>query len=900
MWELYHLVDGHLDAVSAFELDRLRPDSEDLRVWLDGALATTEQITPTPAEIERRLGAQSSAYALDVADLAALYRAHGNTPAVALKRELWAKLLRTAFGTNFRDEEALFISHTLLVAMAEIVGHAIIGIDVSDTSISPGTLLSGALFAQAQIGGVVESDFFDWPLEVPGGERFVAGLARRLSRFAWAQVEHDVMKVLYESVISTEQRHRLGEYYTPDWLAQEVVSATVVDPLSDRVLDPACGSGTFLFWTVREVLEAAERAGLSNSEAITTACENVFGLDVHPVAVTLARVTYLLAIGAERLAANDRPAISVPVYLGDSIGWAAGESTLFTSDALTVPTADGAQLFADLLRFPGRLLADAGHFDRLVSELSDRATDRTPGSPVPSLASVFRRYAMSPDEQTTVTETFATLCSLHDQGRDHIWGYYVRNLARPAWLSRPENRVDVLVGNPPWLAYRFMTATMQDAFKEMSAERGLWAGTTVATHQDLSGLFVARSIERYLRHGGCFGFVMPLAALSRRQFAGFRSGHYAARGEVTTVTFDGAWDLHLVKPAIFKVPPSVILGHRTSGELAGLAGPSELWSGRLPARNVPRDTADRYLARLSPEDTTAESSTKSPYRERFGQGATIVPRVLLVVERAPVSPLGAGAGRVAVRSRRSANEKRPWKLLDALTGTVEVQFVRPLHLGETVLPYLLKDPLLAIVPWDAGRLLAGQDDRLDLHPGLAEWWRHAERLWMEHRSSDRLSLVGQVDYRRKLSQQLPAPPYRVVYGASGMYMAAACLTDERAIVEHSLYWAAAATLDEARFLTAVLNSSALTSALRPLQARGEHNPRHYDKYVFDVPIPLYDPSEERHRELIGLAELAESVAASVELPERLAFEAQRRRIRAAIAESEAGRRIEQLVEELVR
>jgi hypothetical protein len=226
--------------------------------------------------------------------------------------------------------------------------------------------------------------------------------------------------------------------------------------------------------------------------------------------------------------------------------------------------------------------------------------------------------------------------------------------------------------------------------------------------------------------------------------------------------------------------------------------------------------------------------------------------------------------------------------------------VRPLHLGETVLPYLLKDPLLAIVPWDAGRLLAGQDDRLDLHPGLAEWWRHAERLWMEHRSSDRLSLVGQVDYRRKLSQQLPAPPYRVVYGASGMYMAAACLTDERAIVEHSLYWAAAATLDEARFLTAVLNSSALTSALRPLQARGEHNPRHYDKYVFDVPIPLYDPSEERHRELIGLAELAESVAASVELPERLAFEAQRRRIRAAIAESEAGRRIEQLVEELVR
>jgi SAM-dependent methyltransferase len=883
-WELYHLVEGQLDAVSSLKLDPLRPDAEGLRVWLDGALATTEAITPTPGEIERRLGAYSSAYALDFADLAALYRAHGDTPAVALKRELWAKLLRTAFGTSFRDEETLFISHTLLVAMAEIVGHAIIGIDVSDKTVSPGTLLSGALFAQAQIGGVVEADFFDWPLEVPGGERFVTGLARRLSRFAWAQVEHDVMKVLYESVISTEQRHRLGEYYTPDWLAQEIVAATVTDPLSNRVLDPACGSGTFLFWTVREVLDAAERAGMSNAEAITTACENVFGLDVHPVAVTLARVTYLLAIGAERLAASDRPAISVPVYLGDSIGWAAGESTLFTSDALTVPTADGAQLFADELRFPDNLLTDAGRFDRLVGELSDRATKRAAGSAVPSLAAVFRRYAIGPDDQPMLTETFKTLCALHDQGRDHIWGYYVRNLARPAWLSRPENRVDALVGNPPWLAYRFMTPAMQGAFREMSTERGLWAGAAVATHQDLSGLFVVRCVERYLRKGGHLGFVMPLAVLSRRQFAGFRSGRYATKGEVTTIAFDAAWDLHLVKPGIFKVPPSVILGHRSGDEAIGLLGASEVWSGRLPARNVTSEAAAGHLARTSSDVASSNGGGGSPYRARFANGATVFPRVLAVVERAPESPLGAGAGRMAVSSRRSANEKRPWKTLQSLTGSVETQFVRRMHLGETVLPY---------------RLLGGPDESLDLYPGLAEWWRHAEALWMEHRSSDRLSLLDQLDYRHKLSQQLPAAPHRVVYGASGMYMAAACLSDERAVVEHSLYWAAAASLAETRFLTAVLNSSALTTALRPLQARGEHNPRHYDKYVFDVPIPLYDPDDERHRQLVDWAERAESVARSVELPERLAFEAQRRRIRTALAESDAGREIDVLVRELI-
>jgi hypothetical protein len=55
--------------------------------------------------------------------------------------------------------------------------------------------------------------------EVLGGEGFIATLARRLARFDWSTVEHVVLNVLYESVISTSTRKALGEYYTPDWLA---------------------------------------------------------------------------------------------------------------------------------------------------------------------------------------------------------------------------------------------------------------------------------------------------------------------------------------------------------------------------------------------------------------------------------------------------------------------------------------------------------------------------------------------------------------------------------------------------------------------------------------------------------------------------------------------------------
>lgn len=895
-WHLYHLAEEQMLLVSSFTVDTRDPQVELFCVWLEGVLATSQQIVPTPREIERRLGAHSSAHALDAADLRALYNRHRDLPTVKLKRHLWAKLLTTALGTSFHDEDELFVEHTLLVMTAEIISHAVVGFDPAHPTHSPATLLGGGLFTDAQIGGVVEADFFDWPVEVDGGDALVRALARRLTRFAWSQVEHDVMKVLYESVISADQRHRLGEYYTPDWLAEAIVIHAVDKPLDLHVLDPSCGSGTFLFHAVRHYLDAADAAGVPGPQQIEGVTRAIAGIDVHPVAVTLARVTYLLAIGMQRLQANDRPPFSIPVYLGDSMQWGQQRS-LLAADMLTIPTDDGAELFANELQFPNRLLTDAGRFDRLVSELADRAAKRPAGSPPPSLAAVFRLYAVHPDDQEPVARTFATMCELHDSGRDHIWGYYVRNLARPVWQARDENRVDVLVGNPPWLAYRFMPEATKADFRAMSNDRGFWAGAAVATHQDLSGLFAARVTELYLKTGGRFGFVMPLAALSRRQFTGFRTGSWSTPTDSVHAAFDAAWDLHAVKPSFFPVPACVLFGHRASDQPTALARPAQAWSGRLSARNPSLTEA---LPALTHGDgvPAAEAGPLSPYAPRFTQGASLVPRMLVLVESAPASPLGAGAGRRAVRSQRSANEKKPWKDLPPLAGNVERQFVRPVHLGNTVLPFRVLDPQLAVIPWDGQNLLAGKDERLDLYPGLAGWWRAAEQLWETHRNSSAMNLVDQIDYRRKLRGQLPAAKHRVVYSKGGMYMAAAIIADPTVAIDHKLYWATATGLDEARYLTAVLNSTTLLELVRPLQARGEHNPRDFDKYIFQIPIPLYDPDSPQHRELTELAERAEAVAVAVELP-AVSFQAQRRRIRQALDQDGVAQKTDDAVKQLL-
>lgn len=894
-WRAYHVRKGELVEVTRHSL-KPRPDLTGLLTWLEGVLATRQNVTPTPGEITAQLGASSASYALDRAALAALYAEHSQMPTVQLKRQLWAKLLRSALGTQFTDDDELFLEHTLLVNSAEVIAHLVVGLDVTD--LQPATLLGGHRFALSQIYGVVEEDFFDWVLEVPGGESFVRTLARRLARFNWSNVDHDVLKVFYESVIGTETRKRLGEYYTPDWLAERVVAQAVTDPLHQRVLDPACGSGTFLFHAARRYLVSAEEAGVPLAQALTGLTNHVLGIDLHPVAVALARVTYLLAIGRERLA-GQRGTITVPVYLGDSVQWTQ-RVDLFSEGHLLISAGIGNRMLEDELRFPDRLLVDAGTFDRLISELADLATkNRTPGR-VPRLTAVFKRLAIAEADQPAITESFQVLCRLHDEGRDHIWSYYIRNLARPVWLSRADNRVDVLVGNPPWLSYRHMPAEMQEIFREMSKDRGLWHGNTVATHQDLSGLFVARAVQQYLKTDGTFAFVLPNPVLDRGYFAGFRSGRYLDPSEVTTVAFTGSWDLRRLRPHFFLRGGAVVFGRRTHNVPSPLPTETERWTGKLPRGShtwnevVPHLT--RRPARLVVHRVDEEGP--SPYGARFSEGATIVPRVLFLVHPQPANPLGYGAGRRAVQSARSSTEKPPWKNLPNETGVVEAEFVRPVLVGECVLPYRILPAREAVLPLEGNELLDGEHPRLDLYPGLAEWWRNAERIWKQHRSSERLTLRDRLDFRRGLTQQLPGTPLRLVYAKAGMHVAAALVDNPSAVIDHKLYWGTVSSMEEGLFLCAILNAPIITELVRPLMSYGKDE-RDIDKHIWKLPIPPYNSAKPAHQRLVELGRQEAKLVKELDLDEDANFVVLRRQVRTALAAGTHAEEIAEIVTELL-
>jgi hypothetical protein len=129
---------------------------------------------------------------------------------------------------------------------------------------------------------------------------------------------------------------------------------------------------------------------------------------------------------------------------------------------------------------------------------------------------------------------------------------------------------------------------------------------------------------------------------------------------------------------------------------------------------------------------------------------------------------------------------------------------------------------------------------------------------------------------------------------------AACILRKRPeIIENTLYWHAVSVENEALFLTAILNSETARQRVEVFQARGQRGARHFDKAMFNLPIPRFDASQSLHNDLAAAAAEAERIAAAVELPETVKFQRARKLIRDALIDSGIAPHIDELVARLL-
>ncbi|MCK4791578.1 MAG: N-6 DNA methylase [Desulfobacteraceae bacterium] len=887
----YELRGGKLCQFEPFITATDRP--HELLAWLSSVVAIDVDLEPNSEVVRRELGRSSLAYNVARQELTTIWNELCEHPDVRLKRDLWSQLTRRVYGAAL-NEDILFLQHTYLTTIAKTMAAKVLGVAIAE----PSELLSGRRFNEVGIGGVVESDFFDWPLASARGPDLIRRVALQAGRFRLEDVQTDVLKGLYESLIDPEQRHFLGEYYTPDWLAERMCDQVITNPLEQRVLDPACGSGTFIFHAVRRLLKAAEEAGIPTSDTIERACRQVCGVDVHPVSVQIARVTFLLAFGPERL--KQRPSsINIPVYIGDSLQWNTRGFLAERDVLIEIPESQ------QLLEFPFEVTRDPAMFDSVIGRMLELSEQNAPAEGL--TAWLQRYYRLSLETLNALTQTYDTLHELDRSGRNHIWGFVTRNLVRPIWLSQQSQKVDVVIGNPPWLSYRFMDADLQARFRTECQSFGIWHGQ-VAQQQDLSAYFFVRCVELYLKTGGVIAFVMPYAAMTRRQFARFRTGLYGAaqrRGSrliYVTVQFTGAWAFSDKVQPLFPVPSCVLFAN--SGDSSGPRLPNrvQVAIGVLPRRDASGTEASQYLS-WHDDSWPSERVNRvtEGYADRFREGAIIIPRVLFTVLSAQTGILGANPTAPLIESRRTSLEKPPWKDVRTLRGNIEVDFLRPLYLGESIAPFRVLSKILSVVPWDNEQkhLFTSTEAQSHGYAHLAGWLTEAERLWSQY-GSGRRTLLEQLDYYGQLSAQFPIAPLRVVYSKAGTLPAATLVKDQTSLVDHTLYWANVNGLEEGYFLLSILNSETARKLAENLQARGQWGARHFDKVMLSLPIPSFDRADKLHTALARAAKHAEEVADAVQIAEGTRFIKARQKIRAALHEDGVAQKIDTLVADLLK
>lgn len=924
-WIVYELRDNALVQLTETTLD---PDhGEAFLAWLDGVLSLKSSLPPDGLTIRAELGPESIAFKRVDHELRALWEEVATHPAEALKRQLWADMLKLVYGREV-DDPSLWFRHSYLVVVTKCIALAVMDLPEDD----PARMLSGEAFASAGITGAVESDFFDWMVATPAGVELVRKIMAHVRRFRLREVESDVLKVLYEALIDATERKGLGEYYTPDWLAAKVVRHAVTLPLEQNVLDPACGSGTFLFHAVRRVLTEAEEAGVERSEWAAQAAQRVTGMDIHPVAVIIARVTYLLALAPAL--GQRKGGLGVPVYLGDAMQLGIAQTLNEKRLEIRVPPPPaGADPLAprpgvEVLSFPETFCRDPGLFDKTVERMRTASLQGLDRAAVEaSLETITERHLLDrpmtqierasgkrPEGMTEehvraihdLGATYEVFDRLRREGRDTIWSYVARNLSRPLSLATGGGWAHVLVGNPPWVAYRHMSADLQKRFKALANGEKVYVGGKFATQNDLCALFTVRASHLYLRPSARLAFVLPLAALTRGQFEKFRAGRF----DSYNIAWDEAWTMDDSVVPLFPVPACVVFGRKRA---IGKALPDKVraYSGWLPMRDAPEEVADERLTvtegAAAPQ--TGEFSGGSAYRKLFKQGAILVPRMLCLVERRKLGRVGPSIDFPAIESRRSSLEKEPWRSAPAISGQIEGRFLRPVVLGESILPYRLFQTFEGAIPFDTdcGLITPARAVALANDPkikksfeAIAGWLEAAERAWEEGRSdSSTLTLSEQLDFYGKLSAQFPIAPVRVVYAKAGSLPAAMVLRDQSAVIDHKLYWTVPANQQEANYLVAILNSETARARGERFQSRGQFGARDFDKVMFNLPIPRFDSKLALHRKLAAAGASAEAIASAVELVEGEKFQRARKRVRDGLIANGIAGEIERLVDKLL-
>lgn len=692
---------------------------------------------------------------------------------------------------------------------------------------------TGELFEHAGIVNMLSGDFFSWYLDDGDWFRYQPHLGAMLGRLGGvdftvskkhADTTRDLFKGIYERFIPREVRHALGEFYTPDWLAEHGMDLLEWQP-SDSLTDPTCGSGTFL-------LEAIRRRRKADSGATAQSLlAGIHGIDLNPLAVLAAKGSLAVFLSPHLDPAHP---IQLPVYLADAVYPAAVD--FFSNYSHVLHTEVGPKEFS----VPERMIGHPDFF-RIFANVRTLIDADYPATKIcSSILSDLQAMGLDPSDISIVSMTVGNLVELHDQGWNGIWCSILADRFAAGAIP-PSSHI---CGNPPWVKWSNLPKDYAQSIQKHCRDLGVfstdkWVG---GIESDISTVITYQAVKHYLARDGRLGFFLPGSVFTTESSAGFRrfsidNGSLQCRVLLVEdyqdiKPFDGVSNhptfLMLQRDAatVFPVPyrswgtnPNGIGNQRTYASAEQFRHTAIRIDGT--AVPVPGGDGTRPWLVGSAQDQTVFSKVfsagaKPEYKAR--KGITSDRNGIFWV----YATGAVGAGLVTVQNAADIGKT---KGIPQITAAIESEHLFPLLRGRGVAPFnaVPEADLRILVPQ---RGMHGDPDLPAASPHTFKFLNRFKS-HLEQRSSLKRFQKGQEFYSLWNTGPYTFAPFKVLWREMGNTFAAAYIgsapiehAGEKTVVpDHKLYFIPVESEPEAAYLTGFLNAPTIAKAVSAYAAQ---------------------------------------------------------------------------------
>jgi hypothetical protein len=738
--------------------------------------------------------------------------------------------------------------------------------------------IQGEKFKMMGVENFFETGFFEWWTYVWTQDlsemlREVIYLLEQLevtTSITKPELIGDMVRETYHGLMPQPLRHLLGEYFTPDWLAEFAIqTAGFEGNLSETMLDPSCGSGTFLSIAIRK--KHLHNKGVERGAVIKDILNTIVGFDLNPISVIASKTNYLLALGD--LSDLDF-AVKIPVYQCDSIltptvhAKQKKDSSTFTIDTVcgqfSVPALERREEIEEILDEMGKAMKNSYTDDDLLRKV--KKLQPTVNGDV-------------------VTSLFRRIKELTELNKNGLWIPILKNSFAPVYS---ESQFDFVIGNPPWVSWKSMSETYRNMTLPIWLSYNIFEKSAYdmrTTHDDFAMAFTYVSADHYLKPNGKLCFVISQAFFkSKKGGEGFRKFEITRDGQEVPLKVAAFIDMVKMKPFSEVTNRTAVLmlekGLRTEYPIA-----YDVWTPLAKIKET--DTLLEVLRNREVEHqfatpiggTNTEIGLRSPWLSLPAGRFEVLSKAIgpsCYRGRKGVEPLGAkgvytlkepirkGKGRLQICNLQDRGRLPAAKERGDHIGLVEDTFVFPMISGRNIDRYGLNSTTYIIMPHENKKGVENEIPEATLrvdYTATYEWLSYFKdvlsatrkrnsKFWTEKRPFYFLDNIGPYSFA----------PYKVAWKEQGKDMVSCVvstmhdgvLKGKQVMPDSKVLFCPLDDKEEAHYLCAILNSKPITELIEGYTLDLQ---RGID-ILENVNIPKYDSKNKLHFSLSSLSQQA--------------------------------------------